>query len=104
MHRSAELNLHTRELDITDFKLKFDKLFSSKKSHDVYKFMMHLLNILSLETIDRYTIMGRNENIEKYFKAGICNQSFGLMVENSFTCKNDHTTKSLQPFLFLNLK
>jgi uncharacterized UBP type Zn finger protein len=98
------MTYHTRELDITDLKLKFDRQFNQDECHDAYRFMMHLLNIVTLETVDKYTILGKSLDIQKYFKAGVCNQSFGILSNIEFECSEEHITKSQQVSLFLNLK
>jgi len=65
---------------------------------------MHVLRQLTFETVDKYTIIGNYIDTNKYFNAGICNKRFGVLLDKTFECENDHTTNFMNVVLTLNLK
>lgn len=74
---------------------KFRNSFDPFQSHDAYKFMAHILNGVTRETVSADIIKawskGKvNSDIYKYFENGIINNCFGILLGSNTKCQKGH--------------
>jgi len=52
MYRSTELMNDRKRVDITDLKDKFSLYFDPKRRQDAFRFLVHIMNGVTKETVD----------------------------------------------------
>ena len=63
MYKTSEITYHSRQLDITHLKFEFDQQFGVDEPHDVYRFMMYLFHLVTLETVDKFKLQEKLEDV-----------------------------------------
>ena len=105
---TAILENDRRKVDISDLKNKFRGQFNPESPHDAYRFLVHMMNGVTNETVHEKDIkkwVKGNKNVatNKFFGLGVTNKCFGLLSGFKVKCENNHVTRTLSSSVFLSL-
>jgi hypothetical protein len=106
--RHTDLIADRNFVDITDIKTKFRGEFKPQYPHDAYKFLSHLINGVTMETVNMpkksKSSAQKHLNTYNYFQQGIANQCFAMLSGIQFECsEKNHISEILSSHSFMNI-
>lgn len=106
---TSEIENDQKSVDLEDLSRVFRGSFNPSRVHDALKFLSHVLNQITHETVEATLIKawkkGQDEVLNKeFFKQGILNKCFGISQIYLTKCKEKgHSNRMLEHSLFLCL-
>jgi hypothetical protein len=106
--RQTDLIADRNFVDITNIKYKFRGQFNHNDPHDAYRFLVHLMNGVTKETVVmprlKKSSAQRHVDTYNYFQQGIANQCFAMLSGIQFECdQSKHISEVLTSHSFINI-
>lgn len=106
--RPTDLIADRNFVDITDIKTKFRGQFNHNEPHDAYRFLAHLMNGVTKETVTmpKKSKSSTQKHLDtyNYFQQGITNQCFAMLSGMTFECEGKkHVSEVLSSHSFINI-
>ena len=91
---AGQLDGDQQSVDIKHIVYAFRGTFDPFIPNDAYKFLIHMMNGITKETVSPKSIFKEKDrkkySVLKYLKSGVLNQQFGLLSGGAFKCRQGH--------------
>lgn len=95
---TSELEGDEEIVDIRYLVYSFRGAFKPFLPHDSYKFLIHMMNGITKETVHPKVVEAwkkakKGSDIVRFFKSGVTNQCFAVLSGAAFKCEKRHVAK-----------